>query len=180
MREGSWPWWAGGKPGTGENSTAGRAPGGMGRARGPRGEPGEGGGMPGEREGPAGGRARGRGEGGGPGVRCGTSRGQRGGDRLPAAEGARPGDPPSRPRCGRTNGRRCVQEAPGHVQPELPEKTLQPLGECPPPERGQSPGAPSLRERPCAGSLRPAAAHLWPQVSRPRERGCGPGARERS
>lgn len=112
--------------------------------------------MPGEREGPAGGRARGTGKGGGGGVRSGASPGLRGGYRPPAAGGARPGDPPSRPRYRRTDGRRGVQKAPGHVQPELPEKTLQPLGECPPPERGRSRVSRGPRKHPCPGFLRRA------------------------
>lgn len=33
-----------------------------------------------------------------------------------------------------------MREAPGHVQPELAEKTVPPLGECPPPERSRPPG----------------------------------------
>lgn len=40
--------------------------------------------------------------------------------------------------------------------------------------------SPVCWERPCPISLRPAAAHLWPQVSRPRGRGRVRGARERS
>ena len=39
---------------------------------------------------------------------------------------------------------------------------------------------PGLLQRPCPASLRPAAAHLWPQVSRPQARGRVRGARERS
>ncbi|KAK7817571.1 hypothetical protein U0070_024481, partial [Myodes glareolus] len=39
-----------------------------------------------------------------------------------------------------SNRQRCVREAPGHVQPELTEETVPPLGECPPPERGRPPG----------------------------------------
>lgn len=113
----------------------------MGRARGPRGEPGEAGGcrergrdLPaGEREAPA----REAGEACAPerarGCEAETARPR-------AAERARPGYPPSPPRRGQTDRRRCVQEAPGHVQPELPEKTLQPLGECPLPKRGRSLG----------------------------------------
>lgn len=38
------------------------------------------------------------------------------------------------------NRQHCVREAPGHVQPELAEKTVPPLGECPPPERSRPPG----------------------------------------
>ena len=131
-----------GKQGKGESRRS-RCGGGMGRARGPRGEPGEAGGCrergrdlrAGAREA----QAREEGEACAP-ERAGGCEAETA--RPPAAERARPGDPPSRPRCGRTDGRRCVQEAPGHVQPELPEKTLQPLGECPPPERGRSPGPP--------------------------------------
>lgn len=84
----------------------------------------------------------------GEGVRSGACRGLRGGDSRTGsrrrAQGARSGDSPSRRlRRGRTDGRRCVLEAPGHVQPKLPEKTLEPLGECPRPERRPSPGTSS-------------------------------------
>lgn len=167
-----------GKPGERESRRS-RCGGGMGRARGPRGEPGEAGGCRERgrdlRAGELEAQAREAGEACAPerarGCEAETARPR-------AAERARPGDPPSRPRCGRTDGRRCVQEAPGHVQPELPEKTLQPLGECPPPERSRSLGPPGPRRAPCPASLRRAAAHLWPQVSRPRGRVRVRGARE--
>lgn len=138
--------------------------------------------MPREREGPAGGRAGGTGKGGGGG--CAPQRaGGREAEtaRPPAAEGARPGDPSSQPRSGQTDGLRCVQQAPGHVQPELPEKTLQPLGECPPPERGGSPGAPGPPRAPLPGVPAPGARAPVAPGKRPRWRaGCVRSAREGS
>lgn len=153
----------------------------MERAGGLRGEAAEGGGMSGEREGPAGGRARGTGKGGGGGVHSGASRGLRGGDNQ--ATGRR-GCRPRRPAflaAVRTDRPRCVQEAPGHVQPELPEKTLQPLGECPPPERGRSPGAPGPPRAPLPGLLVPGGrAPVAPGKPAPQAGGGKSGAHKRA
>ena len=146
----------------------------MGRAGGPPGEAAEGGGMPGEREGPAGGRA---GEqealGGGEGEACAPERAtgfEAETAQPPAAEGASPGDPPSQPWGGQTDGPRCEQQAPGHVQPELPEKTLQSLGECPPPERGKSPGASGPPRAPLPGLPVPGGRAPVAPGKRPRWR----------
>lgn len=177
-RDASWPRGPAGTQGEGESRHRRGAGGGPGRAGGPRGEAAEGGGMPGEREGPAGGRARGAGKGGGAGVRsprAGGCEAETAGP--PAAEGARPGDPPSPPRCGQPDRTRCVQEAPGHVQPELPEKTLQPLGECPLPERDRSPGAPGPPRAPLPGLPAPGGrAPVAPGKAAPRAGGRAGGA----
>jgi hypothetical protein len=148
----------------------------VGRSGGPRGDPGEGGGR-GEEGRKGGGRSRGK---------------EEGEAALPSEPGAarrrQPGRgcPPRRPALpaagradGQTDGQRCVQKAPGHVQPELSEKTLQPLGECPRPERGRSRG-PS--RRPPAPSPPPPSgrAPVAPGKPAPRAGGCGSGAPGRS
>lgn len=94
-------------------------------------------GTPGEREGPAGGEreAPGRREAA---LRAGWAARRRQPGHWPRVPSRQP---PALPR-GTDRGTRCERQAPGHVQPELPEKTVQPLGECPPPERGERPGGP--------------------------------------
>lgn len=149
-------------PGRGERETGGAL--GAGGWEGPVDAGRSGGrGTPGEREGPAGGEREARGEGGR--LRS-EPAGLRGGDSQAPGRACPPGSrPPSR--VGQTQGPAASGRRPAMFSRSSRKRLSSRSVSVPRPSGAGVRGALGRRERPCPVSPRPAAAHLWPQVSRP-------------